>query len=224
MKALLFDMDGTLIDSMRMWRSLEKSYMEQLGVDYAQVDVNQTATMSLKDIVALLNKQFSLDLSVEQAERLVNERISRFYREEARPKPGVVAMLEEFRACGIPMAVGTATPERFALEALAHTGLLAYFDFVQSVTTDGYAKNDKRFYVRAAERFGTTLDELCLFDDALYACVTAKSAGLWVVAVEDAAYEQDRAALKRGANEYVQGFDRWSPRSWAVARGLCGKE
>lgn len=220
MKALLFDMDGTLIDSMGMWMSLESDYMQTLGVDPQEVDTDQIATLGVEETLALLKKQFGIQASTEDVERYVHDRLHHFFEQEVQLRPGVRETLRAFRELGVPMGVGTASQYELAEMALKTVGIFDQFDFVQSVSTVGYSKNDRRFFYKAAERFGVQPQEVCLFDDALYACVTAKVAGYYVVSVIDPAYEQDIQALLRESNEQMPDFVNFDVRAWAQNHGL----
>lgn len=220
MKALLFDMDGTLLDSMGMWMSLESDYMRTLGVNPQEVDTDQIATLGVEETLALLKKQFGIQASTEDVKRYVQNRLHHFFSREVKLRPGVREMLSTFRELGISMAVGTATEYELAEMALKTVGIYDQFDFLQSVSTVGYSKNDRRFFYKAAERFGVEPKEICLFDDALYACVTAKVAGCYVVSMIDPAYEQDVQALLRESNEQRLDFENFDARAWARDHGL----
>lgn len=223
MKALIFDMDGTLIDSMGAWHGLESKYLADLGINVEEFDFEQIATMSVDEVLAYIRKEYGVEGSLEQVRTFALDYMHRFYSEEAKLKPGVIPVLEYFKELGIPMIVGTATEIEPALVALEHTGIRSYFQDVYSSSTEGFAKNDKHFFYGCAKMLGVKPQEAALFDDAIYAVVTAKEAGLYTVAVLDQSYDQDIDALSRRADEVISGFENWPKEQWAKEKLTWGR-
>lgn len=214
MKAILFDMDGTLLDSMERWRSLTFDFIEDLGLEEEDYDSKQIITMGTQQLIGFLNEKFDFSLSEEDADTYVLKKIHDFYGTEVEVLPGVEELLDELEELGIPMAVGTATEEDLAKYALESTGLDHYFEFLHSASTDGDSKDKAQFFIRAAERFDLPGEEIVLFDDALYALKAAKEAGYYVVGMEDLSYQQDRSGMKEVADEYVKTLEDFPVREW----------
>jgi len=221
MKAILFDMDGTLLDSMPMWYRLEREYLGRLGFDESMFDFDELLTLGMEDALELLATRYGVRRDLADVEDFARRRMMAFYAEEARLKPGVRAVLEALRGEGVRMAVATATEYDSARLGLESTGIFDYFELIYSTSTDGYAKNDARFYRAAAERLGVAESELALIDDALFALVTAGASGLHTVGVRDDGYEQDIAALQRASDTYLdRGLDGFHVLDWAERIGL----
>ena len=137
-----------------------------------------------------------------------------FYRDEVQIFPGVVKTLEALKQKAIPMGVGTATNEEHAHIALESSGLLNYFDFVYSTSTNGHAKDNPAFFEEAAKRFPAEAEDIVLFDDAYYALTTAKKVGYYVVGVKDEGYNQDLDAIRNIADETLVTFEDLDVDEW----------
>ncbi len=220
MKAILFDMDGTLLDSMGMWHHLEIEFLQDIGVDTDAVDYAELLTLGLDQTLDYVKKNFGISADAREIEGFVEKRMGAFYGNEVQVLPGVVKVLEVLKQKGIPMGVGTATNEDHAHLALHFTGLMKYFDFVYSTSTDGYAKDNPAFFKKAAERFPADLKDIVLFDDAYYAVKTAKEVGYYVVGVKDKGYKQDLDVIREIADEIVLSFEEFDVETWLEDLGF----
>lgn len=217
MKAIVFDMDGTLLDSMAEWRSLEKRFIQQLNIPEDQVDFEQMNTMGTSEVTEYLKKLFKVEITGDDLVQFAMDEMRKYYTHRVRLKPGALKVLDFFKDQGIPLAIGTATHKDLALVALENAGLLSYFEFVYSSSVDHYAKNDKRFFRACSQAFQEKPEDMILFDDALYALVAAKEAGYYTIAMVDQAYEQDLDILKRRSDLLVENFDSWDMENWFKA-------
>ncbi|MCD1147655.1 HAD-IA family hydrolase [Peptoniphilus sp. KCTC 25270] len=185
MKAVAFDFDGTLIDSMGMWRNLGKNYLLNRGIPYTkEVEKNITA-MSLAMAVDFLKEYFSFE---EPTQEIYNEMASilhRGYSKELLLKDGAVEILEQFNNTDLQMVLATATNEDFVSPALKRFDLGKYFQWIQTCDNCGIQKGDVRFYHLLSEKLGVPCKEIYFFDDAPYALKAAQEAGLYTIGVKD---------------------------------------
>lgn len=218
MKVLLFDMDGTLVDSMGRWIGVEREYFESKGVSYDMVDQEMLTIGGLVPVFNVLRKNYGFELSLAEAREFMHERMDDFYSNDVELLPGVARVLEEFKNLGVRMAVGTATQEKLAKKSLKHTGIRDYFEFLYSSSIDGYNKNNQRFFIKTADHFGVEPEDQILFDDSIYALVTAVETGLYTVGILDSrekdAHEKEDH-IKRITDETIWGFKDFDPESWA---------
>lgn len=214
MKAIVFDMDGTLLDSMPGWNAVNAQLIEEFDIPMAEVDYDVIITQGFEDLVRMLKENFDFETDVNVLYKRANSIMSRWYKEHSVTREGVLKTLNCFKEAGIPMGVATATSYELAVPALEKAGILEYFDLVYSSSTDGLPKNDKRYWEAVAKAMGQAPEDMALFDDALYALITAKAAGYTVVALEDEAYGQDIDQMKRRADDYLVGFEHFNPSEW----------
>ncbi len=214
MKALIFDMDGTLLNSMPAWNSLNEELLKENGIGRDEVDYDMFITQRLSTVIETLEKEYDIKIDEERVKNRAWERMKEWYTHSAVLRPGVAKVLKDLEGLDVKLVVGTATRQNFAEQALKTAGVLDRFEWVYSSSTEGYDKNDKKFFEAILGRLGLGPEDVALFDDALYAILTANECGIYTVGVEDPSYRQDLAQIKRQANCLIHGFEGFDVRSW----------
>ena len=155
-KGAIFDVDGTLLDSMPVWHNIGELYLESLGIT-CEKDLGDKSESEI----------------IHEVLKIVDD----FYRLEAPLKPGVRKVLDWFRNHGIPMAVATSGNRALALAALERTGAAEYFQTVVTCSEIGAGKDKPEIYLQAAQAIGCKPEETLVFEDAFHAACTAREAG-----------------------------------------------
>lgn len=202
----IFDMDGTLLDSMPIWDRVGMDYLAGLGVRARSDLQERLLTMSMRQAAAYFRSDYGVNLSEAEIMAGINARIERFYRETAPAKQGVQGFLQALWQRGVKMCVATATDRPLAEAALRRTGLLGYFSFLLTCTEAGFGKDRPELFLLAEAKLGTPREQTMVFEDALYAMQTAKQAGFPVAAVYDASSQGDQAQIRRLADAYLPSF------------------
>ena len=204
MTGAIFDMDGTLLDSMPIWDRVGIDYLAGLGIQARPDLPERLLTMSMRQAAAY----FGYGVNLPEAEIMdgVNARIEAFYRKTAPAKEGVRDFLHALRQSGVKMCVATATDRPLAEAALRRTGLLSYFSFLLTCTEAGFGKDSPDIFVLAQKKLGTPREQTVVFEDALYAMQTAKRAGFPVAAVYDASSQADQEQIRQLADVYMPLF------------------
>ena len=203
-KYAIFDMDGTLVDSMGYWMRLSREYLRGKGVDQVPEDVmERIIPMTMAESAALFIEMFGLSCTVAQAEAEMNAMMDGHYRRDVPLKPGVKVYLERLRAKGVRMCVASSTAEALMEACLSRLGVRDYFAFLLSCDSVGVGKDRPDVYHAAARRLGAKPADTAVFEDALFAAKTAKAAGYYVVAVRDGEDNAHWEKIKDIADESI---------------------
>lgn len=203
----IFDMDGTLIDSMAMWAHLAENFLSQRGITPPADIRRQTAPITLLESGRLFSK-LGVPGSPEEIADALKAEIRLQYREKIAAQPGVEQYLSALKANGARLCVATATDSRLANECLNRLGLLKYFDFLLSCEDLGITKLTPDIYLLSAEKFGQEPCDCAVFEDAPYAAKTAASAGFYLVGYCDRSCEHPQEELKQFCREYITDYTK----------------
>lgn len=208
-KHCIFDMDGTLVDSMGYWRRLERDFLAQKGVCGSIDEVLELAKpLPLVKSTALFIERFHLDGTPEQMADEMIRAMEQHYLNDIPLKPGARSFLEKLKQNHVKMCVVTATPKPLVETCLAHLDLTQYFSFSLSCDEVGAGKDQPLAFLEAARRLHAEPGDTAVFEDSLQAAQTAKKAGFYTVGVYDengAEYWERLSAL---ADECVLS---WNP-------------
>lgn len=207
MKAAIFDMDGTLIDSMDEWRKLNSSFVREQGVQPSEEEEKLLYSMSGSMVIEYIMKRFGINVDLNLLVERAGGRMEPVYRRGVPLKPGAREYLIRLRERGVKCVVATATPARLALIALNKTGLVPHLDYIFSTDMIGGHKGEIGFYDRLCEMIGERKEDCVMFEDALYAMRGAREAGLGVVGITDSTNERDRDAIHAVCDVVIDSYD-----------------
>jgi len=202
-KYAIFDMDGTLTDSMGVWNRLAEEYITGLGYPYSPEVMERTAHLTLLDSAALFVQYYGLPKTPEQVAEEINALMEGHYRTDIPLKPGAKAMLERLRAAGCSMCVASSTSPDLIDICLRRLGVRDCFQFLLSAEEVGAGKDKPDVYLEAARRLGSVPAGTVVFEDVIFAARTAKSAGFPLVTVYDEYSKADQESLKELADRYI---------------------
>ena len=206
-KAAIFDVDGTLLDSTDAWTGVGIKYLINKGIpaETIQSDLDEVLDqMSLEEGAVYMQEHYGITDSVEEIRAGFLAVIDHFYREEAQLKPGMQQLLQNLADSDVTMMLCTTSGEELVLAALERCGVKDYFDGI--ITTEGTttSKHEPYMYLACAEAMEAKPRETLVFEDVLFALQTAKAAGFRTVGVEDDKSASDKEAIKAISNYYLE--------------------
>ena len=205
-KGAVFDMDGTLLDSMWLWNTMGSGFLIRRGIT-PEPDIDRKfKVMSIVETAAYYKEHYGIDESPDEIRAQINSYVEDGYRQRVTLKKGVMELLEQFRDRGVRMAVATST-DRYLVEiALSHCGIRDFFCCVLTCTEAGCDKNVPDIYVMAQERLGVERDETVVFEDAPHAIKSAKAGGFTVAGIADRSYTQERRELEAICDMFIDSY------------------
>jgi|InofroStandDraft_1065614.scaffolds.fasta_scaffold43478_2 HAD superfamily hydrolase (TIGR01509 family) len=202
-RGAIFDVDGTLLDSMFIWDTIGETYLRSIGYQPKE-NLNETfKNMSLRQAARYYQTEYGVTLSIDQIMDGVNAMLERYYRFEVPLKPGVAELLERLRQSGVKLCIATATDRHLVEAALDRCGVLSCFGEIFTCNEVGHGKDEPDIFEAALRFLGTRREETLVFDDALYAVRTAKEAGFLVAAVYDS-HERSQAEVRARSDLYLE--------------------
>ena len=205
--AAVFDMDGTLLNTMPYWRftALEYALARQWPV-YADLVEKMYRTSSRKLVYEYAARQGVVPDHKEMVHELEGY-MNRHYLYDAQLKsPSVPLFLERLKRAGVRMCVATGSPRQYAANGLRRLGILDYFDFVTDNYEGRYTKDKPGYFDDVLSRLGVPADRCWVFEDALYAMESAKASGLRVCAIEEDTQLSSREGIKALADVYIRDY------------------
>ncbi len=208
LQSAIFDMDGTLLDSMHIWNDLGPNMLRSMGIEPAPDLADRVMVLTLREGAQLCKAEYGLPQSVEEIIQLIEDQVRDFYEHHVQAKPGVQKFLSLLKMEGVWMYVATNTDRHLAEAALRHAGIDQYFRGILTCSEIGAGKNDSpEIYERAMTRLRSNKKDTVIFEDAVHAIRTAKRAGFRVCGVYDPSAEADQEEIRRLSDYYIRSFE-----------------
>lgn len=203
----IFDLDGTLIDSMPMWHNFVKIYLEKYSLtpdDYLQKNAKD---MSFIDSGKYISEHYSINKTAEEIALDMANTAADAYANTIAIKHDVKPFLFALRCKGVRMCIATASPREWAEAALKRLNIDHYFSVILSCYDLNTSKSDPFIYDRAFDILGTDRETTYVFEDSLNCIRTAKAAGYKVIGVKDEMSAHDEEEIKKLSDVYIKDFD-----------------
>ena len=203
---LIFDLDGTLIDSNDVWVEVDKTFLARRGAPYTREYRDGVAHTILTNCAKFTKEYLNLSESCEEIIAEWMELAAGKYAAEVELKPHVLEYLDRCREAGHRMAVFTACVPEHCEAAMDHLGLRPYFEQVIFAQKLGMDKSSPAIFRRAAELLGVRPGECVLFDDSLRSCKAAKAAGMTVVGIYDPVFQDAVPDMREVCDQFIRDF------------------
>lgn len=202
----IFDMDGTLIDSMPSYGGAVIKYLEMNKIPYPEDTLKTVTPLGYAGAARHFIEKLGCTATVEEICNDFRDLMIDDYRERIPAKEGVIEALKALKAQGHSLSVLTASPHVTLDPCLKRLGIFDLFENVWSSEDFGMTKAEVAIYHEAAKRLGTTVDKCIFLDDNYNAVETAKKAGMIVYGVYDESSEAYTEDMIRISDKYIRSF------------------
>ena len=206
----IFDMDGTLLNSMDYWATVADEYLESIGITPREDTCRRFLEDGMKNWHEYCQREYGLEAPFDEAKRGIYALMDVKYKTVVALKDGALEMLDELYKRSIPMCLATAT-DRASVEAiLSRLGIDKYFSRIFTSGEVGAGKRDPLIYNVALQYLGTDKETTYVFEDALYAMRTAYTNGFKVVGVYDKNAYAPKEELRSLCHVYLDEGSRYA--------------
>lgn len=207
-KAYIFDMDGTLVDSVCALEVGVKNYLNSKKISYPENIVEIITPLGYRGAAEYI-QSLGLDMSVEDIEKMMKDSMAYEYENTIPLKPHAKDVIKKLHEEGKPLCVLTASPHFLTDPCLKRVGVDSFFKFIWSTDDFGLKKSDEQIYHEVAKALGIAIDECIFVDDNLINIQTAKRTGIGTVAIFDEANAVSTEMLKQTADKYIYSFEEF---------------
>lgn len=204
---VIFDCDGTLIDSMDAWRDLEGELGRRVGVELTSEDRQTLCTLNIPESAQYFHDRFGLGASGDEVLGMMDEIMLDFYGHRAVARPGALAFIDGLARHGVVMSVASSSPKPYLEAGLACAGIAPYLEAVVSVEDVHSNKRNPKVYDHTRDLMGTSTALTWGFEDAIYAVRTLARAGYGTVGVYDHDLSGTWGQLSAEADLAIRGFE-----------------
>lgn len=206
LKGAIWDLDGTLLDSMSAWDHVGEIYLLSQGIE-PEPDLNEIiATMSLQQAADYFIDYYGVKQTPDDLIKGAVAIVDDFYRYEAQLKPHAAKFLTQLHQAGVNMCIATAAERSLVETVLTRCGVLHCFSEIFTCTSVGAGKDEPAIYREAMKFLGTDRSNTIVFEDSLHALTTAKNDGFYVAAVYDE-HEEHQDEIRRIVDCIITDYD-----------------
>ena len=206
----IFDMDGTLLNSMDYWATVANEYLESLGITPKEDTCRRFLEDGMKSWYEYCQREYGLKAPFDEARRGIYRLMNAKYETVVELKDGARQMLDSLFESGVSMCLATATDRQTVEAILRRLNMEKYFSKIFTTGEVGVGKNEPIIYNVALEYLGTDKETTYIFEDAFYALRTAYTNGFKVVGVYDKNVYASSDEVKALCHVYLDKDSRYS--------------
>lgn len=205
-KAIIFDLDGTLVDSMWIWKQIDIDFLGKRGISFPEDLQKEIEGMSFTETAQYFIQRFALDEPLEAVQAEWNEMARHFYSNRIKLKEQVLPLLEYAKKQDIKLGIGTSNSRALLQEVVEANAIDHYFESMRTSCEVEKGKPNPDIFLKVAEDLGIRPEYCLVFEDTHAGVIAAKRAGMKVIAVYDALSEPYVEEIKKDADLFINSF------------------
>lgn len=206
-KAVIFDLDGTLIDSMGIWGKIDHDFLTKRQIPVPADIQKSIEGMSFTETAEYFKERFKLSESIEEIMQEWIRMCRGVYQTNVLMKPGAQKLVKYLHENGYKIGMGTSSQHELVNVILEKYGLQDYFDSIRTSCEVGRGKPYPDIFLKVAEDLGVNPEECLVFEDTLAGVLAGKRAGMHVIAIYDAYSVPFVDEILKTADRYIQSFE-----------------
>jgi len=205
----IFDLDGTILDSMEIWSKAAELFLESLGIKAKPGLQEDLYAMTLDEAYVYLQKEYALSLSCQQIGEGIIDVLKDTYTNKIKPKENVHQFLEFLNNNNIPCVILTSSDRNMFTDCLKNNTLTGFFKSIFTSSELKMSKSKPEIYKYAADSLNSKPENTLVFEDALFAIKTAHDAGFYTIGIYDAFSHtaSDIAEAKKNCDFFAMNFE-----------------
>lgn len=204
--ACIFDLDGTLLDSMHIWREVDEQYLAMHGIAFDEKFSEDIKQLTFQESARYFIEHFQIAKSEQEIIDDWNQMVEVKYRESIELKAGVRELLAYLKQHNIKMCIATSCNKEHAMYALKRLQIDSYFMFVRTSQEVGKNKSHPDLFCQCAQAMDARIENTMVFEDLLSALQVAKAAGFKTCGIHDVLSDHESATIAEVSDYFIYSF------------------
>lgn len=213
MKGFIFDLDGTLLDSLGLWLDIDKKYMAKHGIEYKREYSDEIKKLTFDECAVYFRDVLGVNRQIDEIQQDWQDMSLYAYQNDLKLKPYAYEFVKQCAKQG-KCIIATSCHKKSATAALKRNGLLDFIEEIVTTNETGINKENPHIYEMCAEKLGCQIKDCTVFEDVIGAAKSAASVGFNVVGVYDEMWSNDFEELKKTCSRTIHSFEELLNEIW----------
>lgn len=182
-KAVIFDMDGVIIDSEPLWKKAEISVFKKYGYDFTYEMCEETKGMRVDEVTIYWKKKLKANFDAHQVKEEIVETIIELIKKEGKALPGLIELIQKLKSLNYRIAIASSSPIKIIRAVTEALDIEDYFEVIHSAEFEEYGKPHPQVFITASQKLHVHTDECIVIEDSLHGIIAALAAKMKVIAL-----------------------------------------